>query len=169
MPKTFKFILSGIIAIAIGYISYLIINFILFTYHTDCGNREHYLWAFKDSVKKDIDTLVFHRAVRDRDVIYSYFYKNKYHVVIWEFKDLDGAQLKTTPINLNQNLNNIKLFPGEIHNSGYSPETTIKYGRFFYSSMEINIDDSSVIDTTFETLKYKGFYGNIHKASYVLS
>ena len=165
MPKIIKFIIAGIIAIVISYFAHLFINSIRYGYHIDLKNPEPYLWMFKDSVRKDIDPHAFVGSIRDKDVCYHYNYQ-KYHITIWEFKELSIAQLKIIPINLNQDLENVKLVPGVTLHSGYSPEYTIKYGAFFNSSMEINLDQLSSIDTTFETPNYKGFYGKLHKISF---
>ena len=171
MNKIFKIIISGIIAIVIVYFARFIFYVAVYQYDIDMRFNKEYFWLFKDSIKKDIDTVFFGSFNRKKDIIYKYIY-NKYsehffyNITIWEFKDLNPIELNKIPINKNIDLDNIKLRRGETLDSGFSPETTVEFGPFFNNKIIFNVDKYSEIDSCFETTKYKGFYGKINKISF---
>lgn len=166
MSKTLKVIISGVIAIVIGYFAYFIFNSVRYSYSIEMRNYKACLWVFKDSIRKDIDTNRFVGCIRKRDVLYHYIYKNTYDIFIWEFKDLDIAELNKIAINQNANLDNIKFSSGEILNKKDSPEMTVKFGVFFNYTMNVNLDEYSKVEKSFEAVHYKGFYGTINKMSF---
>ncbi|MDP4186239.1 MAG: hypothetical protein Q8862_13930, partial [Bacteroidota bacterium] len=159
-------IISGIIALAICYFADLIFMAIKYDYHVELANPKPYLWLLKDSARKDIDPYFVAGCIRERDVLYRYIYKYKYHIVIWEFKDLSSTNLKDIAINQNVDLENISFSPGILLDKKANPEYSVKYGPLFEYGMDVNLDKDSKIDKSFETSNYKGFYGTINKMSF---
>lgn len=168
MKKTTKLIISGVIAIIILYLGNVFYNFVAYRHHFDDGNCKRYFWIFKDSVKSDIDTFLYAGYVKRRDVLYHYLYKKKYHIAVWEFKDLDVISLKNTPINLNVNLDDVKFRRGErLNKNGYpSPMYVMKFNFDFNYVLNVNLDNYSKITKNIEFNNYKGFYGNVNKMSF---
>jgi len=165
MNKLQKIIVYGFILVIVCYSAYFFINSAIYGYHIDMDNFKPYLWVFKDSVKKDIDTNLFVSFNRDRDILSFYNYKHKYYVSIWDFKNLKEVSLNKISINRNSNLNDVKFNSYETLNAKSNPEITVKFGSFFKKSLNVNIDEFSKVEKTFETNNYKGFYGTINKMS----
>ncbi|MDP4206740.1 MAG: hypothetical protein Q8859_12185 [Bacteroidota bacterium] len=166
MNKSSRIIISGIIALAICYFADLIFMAIKYDYHVELANPKPYLWLLKDSARKDIDPYFVAGCIRERDVLYRYIYKDKYHIVIWEFKDLSSTNLKDIAINQNVDLENISFNPGILLDKKANPEYSVKYGPLFEYGMDVNLDKDSKIDKSFETPNYKGFCGSINKMSF---
>jgi hypothetical protein len=129
------------------------------------NNYKPYLWIFKDSVKNDVDKDMFVGSIRERDILYQYILKNRYHVSIWEFKDLSEIRLNEIPINCNVDLDDVNIMPYELLNKNESPEITTELGFSFSGSASLNIDKRSKIIKSIDTPKYKGFYGLVNKLS----
>ena len=129
-------------------------------------NYKPYLWILKDSIKCNIDTSVFVGCIRERDILYNYIYKHDYRICVWEFKDLEISDLKKMQINSNVNLDNKKIFSGEILNRRHSPEITVRYGPYFKHLININLDKFSKVEKSFESANYKGFFGTVNKMAF---
>jgi len=59
----------------------------------------------------------------------------------------------------------VKFERGEILNLGSDLEIPINFGFVFNNVMNVNLDESSKIERTFEGINYKGFYGSINEMS----
>jgi len=165
MNKTLKIIIAGIIIIVISYLSYFFYGIIRYSHSSDWQTYKQYIWIFKDSAKKDINTNFCYSYVKERDVYNNFDYKDIYNIIIWEFKDLANTELKKSTINQNINLEDVKFDSGEILNKGSDLEFTINYGFVFNSAINVNLDESSKIERTFKGANYKGFYGSINQMS----
>ncbi len=166
MNKKIKIIVSIIITLMIGYFAYDIIYIMIYNYHLELSNYKVYLWLFSDSAKKDIDTLAVGGSIRRTDKIYSYIYKGKYSIIIWEIKALNGVNLKKIIINQNIMLGNVKLKPGELLDKGSDMETQVKFGPFFKDTIVIDLDNNSKSIRTFEKTNYRGFYGSVSRMGF---
>ena len=141
-----------------------------------------YMWLFKDSIRKNIDTTHVSTIgiVGKRDVLYNYNYSNPknhiyytfidtvYYINIWELKDLKESDLKYDLIKQNTWLYDIKFKSYEIFNKDLdpTPEITAKLGfEFNNPKMDVNLDDSTIVYKTIDTTNCKGFYGKINKMS----
>jgi hypothetical protein len=160
--------LKIIIIVSLSIIGFHYISFLgerlIYGHSLNEGIYKQYMWAFKDSIKQDIDTNYCVSCVTKKDVYNSFLYKKNY-VTVWEFKDLGSAELNKMNIKQNINLDDIKFNSGEILNKGGDLEINIKYGFAFKNAMTVNVDDLSKIQRTFEGANYKGFYGSINKMS----
>ena len=147
----------------------------LFIYHL-CNNAhrsswnmsKNYMWIFKDSVKKDIDTTISFSWIKEQDICSHFIYKRGFIITLWDFKDLYPLDLKDVSINTNVFINDIDVTggKGEILNSKTSPQTVVKFGETFHTKININLDDKSTILTTLESDNYKGFNGVVNKMSF---
>jgi hypothetical protein len=166
MNKKIKFVISGILAFLIVYVGYIFFNFIRNTHHTEMNDYKRYLWIFKDSAKTDIDTFFFDGDVRDRDILYQYFYRNNYYIYIWEFKDLGNTELSDIPLTLDSDLENVRFESAEIFNVKSRPLITVKLGCSFNRTMHVYLNKRSKITKEISSNHYKGFYGTIDKMSF---
>ena len=165
MNNTLKIIMAGIIIIVISYLSYFFYGIIRYSHSSDWQTYKQYTWVFRDSVKTNIDTNFCYSYVKKRDVYNNFAYKDTYNVMVWEFKDLDNAELKKATINRNVNFDDVKFDSGEILKMGSDLEITIKYGFVFNDAMNVNLDKYSKIQRTINGPNYKGFYGSVNKMS----
>lgn len=166
MDKTIKIVIKIVLGIVIGYLIYFFYGVIKYSHSADWHIYKQYMWIFKDSIRKDIDTNFCFSYVQKHDV-YNYFsYKGNTRIVVWEFKDLKKANLKEIALDRKGNLNDVKFVSGEILNKGSDIEITVKKGFAFNSAMKVNVDEYSSIVRNFEGNKYKGFYGSINKMSF---
>lgn len=167
MNKTLKIIIiASISMLVISYLSYIFYGIIRYSHSSDWQTYKQYIWIFKDSAKKDINTNFCFSYVKERDVYNNFDYKDIYNVMVWEFKDLGNAELKKSTINQNVDLEDVKFDSGEILNKGSNLELTINYGFVFNSAINVNLDKYSKIERTFKETNYKGFYGSINQMSF---
>ncbi|MDP4184832.1 MAG: hypothetical protein Q8862_06670 [Bacteroidota bacterium] len=165
MNKTFKIIVSGVIAVVICYFICFFYGIIRYSHSSDWQTYKQYMWFFKDSVRSEIDTSFSYSYIKKRDVYNNFHFKGSYNIIIWEFKDLGKAELKNVSVNQNVDLDNIKFSSGEILNKKSDLEITIKRGFAFNYTMNVNLDRNSKIERNIEGANYKGFYGSINKMS----
>jgi hypothetical protein len=166
MNKTVKTIVYTLVLIVISYFIWFFYGIIRYSHSSDWETYKEYMWIFKDSVKKDIDTDFNYSYVRKRDVYNNIHYKgSSYNIIVWEFKDLSNVDLKEISINQNINLDNIEFTSGEILNAKSDLEITINYGFDFNYKMSVNLDAESKIEKNIEGINYKGFSGYINKMS----
>lgn len=165
MSKTLKIIIAGIIIIVFSYLSYFFYGIIRYSHSSDWQTYKHYMWIFKDSAKKDINTKFCYSYVKDGDVYNNFNYKDNYNIIVWEFKGLGHDALKNSIINQNVTLEDVKFGSGEILNKGGDLEFTNSYDFVFRSAINVNLDKYSKIERTFNSTNYKGFYGSINQMS----
>lgn len=164
MKRTIKIVLIIIGSLLVCYATYFIFDAVAYAYTLDWTNTpQKYLWFFRDSAKNKIDTNFRFSYIQKHDIYNHYIYDSKFYITIWEFKDLKNINLEKIPINLDKNLNNIVFGSGETINVGAIPEVTVKYGFNFHNSMNVNIGEGGIIDSSFKFNNYRGFYGSIHK------
>lgn len=163
--KEIKILLIVIISLIGGYLLYSVFIIVKNRHHVEMHNYKPYLWIFNDSVRNDVDTNIFVGSIRERDVLYQYILKKKYHVSVWEFKDLSEIKLNEIPINSNVDLSKVSIIPYELLNKNESPEITVELGFSFSGLISLSIDEQSKITKFIETPKYRGFYGVVHKLS----
>jgi hypothetical protein len=145
-------------------VGYYILNIAIYSHKLDYKNTPNtYLWLFKDSTKKDIDVSSRFSYIGEKDFYNHYIYKKSYYITIWEFKDMKLEDLKTLSFNRDLALEDSKISFGETINVHSSPEITMQYGFVFYNSMNVNLNDDSKIDSTFQSTNYKGFYGVVNQ------
>lgn len=163
--KNLKIVLIFIGCLVGCYYTYNFFTMIKYSHGIEMEDYEPYMWVFQDSVRKDVDTLIFAGHTRERDILYQYRFKNKYLVSIWELKDLSNIQIDKIPINSNVDLSEVHIMPYEILNKHVSPEIKVELGFTLDSTISLNLDNNSKIITTIETPKYRGFYGEVNKLS----
>ena len=173
MNKTLRIIFHCALALVICYFVFFIYLFIS-SHSVNWETPKQYLWIFKDTAKRKIDTRLCYSLVKKRD-IYNHFVYNctindfqikcDYGIIVWEFKDLNKAELKDLYFNQNVNLDFIKFRAGETLNKKSDLEITVKFRSAFNNIMDINLDEYSKIERKFEGKNYKGFYGSINKMS----
>ncbi|SHG60262.1 hypothetical protein SAMN05443663_103278 [Flavobacterium defluvii] len=159
-------IIASVSVLVISYLSYFFYGVIRYSHSSDWQTYKQYMWIFKDSAKKDINTNFCYSYVKERDVYNNFDYRDIYNIVVWEFKDLGNAELKKSTINQNVNLEDVKFESGEILNKNSDMEITISYGFVFNSAINVNLDNYSKIQRTFKGTNYKGFYGSINQMSF---
>ena len=165
MNRTLKIIIAGVIIIVISYLSYFFYGIIRYSHASDWQTYKQYMWIFKDSAKKDINTNFCYSYVKDGDVYNNFNYKDSYNIIVWEFRGLGHGALRNSIINQNVNLEDVKFGSGEILNKGGDLEFTNSYNFVFTSAINVNLDKYSKIERTFNSINYKGFYGSINQMS----
>lgn len=158
----------------------MILLFPLFTTIRYCHRTEWHnfdkLWLFQDSVKPFVDTLITVSEIRGSDALYWYHLYNiprkgyplgdsKYHVLIWEFNNLETFNIKDCRFNTNVNLNIDNYDGGVVENKNESPSLFIKSKMPFNNFINVNLNESSTILKMIDSTDYKGFYGRISKLS----
>lgn len=167
MPKIFKVLLFFVLLPALSlYILYAIYNYHRYAYSFGDSDFKEYLWLFKDSFINEIDTVGYSESLRQSDVIFYYHYKKEYVINIWEFKDLGGINLRKIAINKNVNLSDINFAFTEIISAKSDQPISVNQAPLMKNSFNVNIDEQSSIDSSFESINYKGFYGTINKMSF---
>jgi hypothetical protein len=156
------------IAIFAAMISLLVFHVCSNTHSADWKRSKDYLWIFKDSVKKDIDTNFNFSWIKKRDIYNHFIYKGHYLITLWDFKDLYPLGLDNVIINTNVTLDKLDTYygKGEVLNSKSSPKTAIRFGRTFHNKIKINLDNNSEILKKIETNNYKGFYGVVNEMTF---
>ena len=134
----------------------------------DWEKPKDYMWIFKDSVKKDIDTTFYFSWVKKRDIYNHFIYKGHYFITLWDFKDLYPLDLDDVIINSKVSLDELDTSDGkgEVLNSKSSPKIAIRFGRTFHNKIKINLDNNSDILKRIEKENYKGFYGIVNKMTF---
>ncbi|MBP6302607.1 MAG: hypothetical protein KBB37_09805 [Bacteroidia bacterium] len=165
MNRVFKAIGGILVAIVLGYCVYFF-TVLTYSHSVDWDMDKQYLWLFKDSVIKEINTDYSYSDVEDRDVYNNFHYKD-YNIVIWDFKDLRDANLQNVVIKNQVELGSsaVKFSSGEILNKKSDMEIAVKFRFAFSDAMNINIDTYSEIYKPIQGKNYKGFYGNLNKFS----
>lgn len=165
MSKVFKVIAGILIAMFLGYCVYFF-TVLTYSHSVDWEMNKQYLWLFKDSVKKDINTDYSFSKVEDRDVYNNFHYKD-YNITIWDFKDLLEAKLDNVLVKTQVELGSeaVKFRAGEILNKKSDMEITVKFRFAFSDAMNINLDTYSEMYKSIQGKNYKGFYGNLNKFS----
>jgi hypothetical protein len=164
MNKLFKILFFIGLSVLIGYFVYIFSTIFKNGHSIDWETYKQYMWIFKDSAKKDVETFGV-SCVQKNDIYNNFRYKVDYNVILWEFKETEGIDLKSIAINQNISLENIKFESGEILNKGDILEIPIKYDFSFNQIKYLNIDRYSKIKKEIEGVNYKGFYGNVNKMS----
>jgi hypothetical protein len=163
--KTLAKIIAVAFAIIIGFFAYFFYGIIRYSHSADWHIYKQYMWVFKDSAKSDINTRFCYSLIKKGDIYNDFYYKDTYKIIVWEFKDLSNVELKKATINQNVNLDDVKFERGEILNMGSDLEIPINFGSVFNNAMNVNLDENSKIERTFEGTNYKGFYGSINQMS----
>jgi hypothetical protein len=134
----------------------------------DWNMSKDYMWIFKDSIKKDIDTTISFSWVNKRDICNHFIYKGHYLITLWDFKDLYPLNLNDVVINTNVTIKDIDTYygKGEVLDSKGSPKTVVKFGRTFHTKININLDYNSKIINNLSSKNYKGFYGIVNEMSF---
>lgn len=165
MNNLFK--LSGVVILTLisGYSIYFF-TVLSYSHSVDWDMDKQYLWLFKDSVIKDINTDYSFSKVEERDVYNNFHYKD-YNIVIWDFKDLRDANLQNVLIKNHVELGSskVKFSAGEILNKKSDMDIAIKFRFAFSDVMNINLDTYSEMFRTIQGKNYKGFYGNLNRFS----
>lgn len=165
MNNLFK--LSGVVILTLisGYSIYFF-TVLSYSHSVDWDMDKQYLWLFKDSVIKDINTDYSFSKVEERDVYNNFHYKD-YNIVIWDFKDLRDANLQNVLFKNHVELGSskVKFSAGEILNKKSDMEIAIKFRFAFSDVMNINLDTYSEMFRTIQGKNYKGFYGNLNRFS----
>jgi hypothetical protein len=156
------------IAIFAVMISLLIFHVCSNVHNGDWKRSKDYLWIFKDSIKKDIDTNFTYSWVKKRDIYNHFIYQGHYLITLWDFKDLYKLDLDDAIINSNVTLDKLDTYygKGEVLNSKSSPKIAIRFGRTFHNKIKINLDNNSEILKKIETKNYKGFYGVVNEMTF---
>lgn len=156
------------VAIFAVIISLLLVHLCSNAHRGNWNKSKEYMWIFKDSVKKDIDTTISFSWIKKRDICNDFIYKGHYLITLWDFKDLYSLDLDDVIINSNVTINDIDISggKGEILNSKSSPKTVVKFGKTFHTKIKISLDASSTILKNISSNNYKGFYGIVNKMSF---
>jgi len=173
--KIKNLIISGSITAVIGYFLIPLFITVRYSHRTEWDNFDK-LWLFQDSVKPYVDTLVALAQIRKSDAEYWYHLyqtpqkglplgKSRYHVLIWEFNDLESFDIKNSQFNTNVDLDIDDYSGGVIENPGGEPSLFVKSKMPFNNFININLNRSSTIIKYIDSTNYKGFYGKINKLS----
>jgi hypothetical protein len=165
MNRIFKIFLFAAIPLLIGYFIHVLYTIQKYGHSMDWETYKQYMWIFKDSIRKDIDTSFSFSNVQKNDVYNNFHYKRDYNIVLWEFKETGILDIADASINQNINLDNIKFDSGDILNMEGSLEIPVKYGCAFNRNINLNLDRYSKIEKTIKGVNYKGFYGTVNKMS----
>jgi len=132
------------------------------------GTNKDYLCLFRDSVIKDIDTIMSSSWVKESDVLSYYNFKGKYLISIWEFKDIHSLMLSDCLIHFNRKIKdiNIDFLRGEVLDPKCNPAIVIKFNTSFKSKVNVNVDERSTIFKMLSSEKYEGFIGDIYGMSF---
>ncbi len=163
MNKILKLVFSFLVAIVIFYFSFFIYQLIRYGHSVNWETSKQYTWILKDSVKNELNTGFSYVQRRD---VYTYFrYDDINSVHVWDFKDLNKLDLRNISFNEKIALNKVEFRSGEIMNKRDYLEIHNKYGSSFNNGLNVNLDECSNIERTFETDNYKGFYGSLNRLS----
>ncbi len=180
MKKNRIYIIFIIVILIVGFFGSLIYKFTKNGYSGEI-RKYRYMWLFKDSIRKDVDTtftgvLGF---VRKNVSIYDYNYSKIHkigftnkdtvlYITILELKDLGEADLRNVIIKKKQCLYDLK-FKTNItfaEDSDPKPKIITKIGfEFKNHKLDVNLDDTTEVYKTFDSTYYKGFYGKVNKMS----
>ncbi|BBD44009.1 Hypothetical protein PEIBARAKI_4002 [Petrimonas sp. IBARAKI] len=172
-----------------GYATYFIIDAAIFKHSITTGKKEwrNVLFLFKDSVKQDIDTVIFGSfEKRNKDVLVKLHYipnsshlktKDKYNhddstridyrIDIWQFKELSNYPKDSVKFYFNIDLTNLKIIRGEVLEPHYYNPISIKYG-YSFKTFGIQADSKSVItDQLIKGENYKGFMGRLNRIALI--
>jgi hypothetical protein len=165
MNSVFKVIGGILVAMVLGYCVYFF-TVLTYSHSVDWEMDKQYLWLFKDSVIKEINTDYSFSDVEDRDVYNNFHYKD-YNIVIWDFKDLREAKLENIAIKTQVELGSdvVKFRAGEILNKKSDMRIAVKFMFAFSDAMNINVDTYSEMYKPIQGKNYKGFYGNLNRFS----
>jgi len=125
-----------------------------------------YLFLFKDSVIKNIDSLST-SSVSDYDVLSDFIYhngENKYYVTIWEFKDLKNYSLEDVFIEKKSVLGESEFRLQETLNTNGPCPISLKF-LYKIDGLTLNLDENSRVIKEFNSKEYKGFYALIDRMS----
>lgn len=142
---------------------------------------KNYMFLFRDSVRKKVDTLSCYSWVSDKDILSHFlFYKdlknkkdyyelndtsyNNYYFVIWDFKQLKGKKLDGIRINYHTFIGKSDFNWGETLDSKSFCSYSIKV-HYNVDDLVLNISDQSIIKKEFKGENYKVFYGLIDRMS----
>jgi hypothetical protein len=165
MNKAFKTLIWIGIILLIAYFIYFLYVFFITSHMPSWQQCKQYMWVFKDSIKKDIDTSYCFSYVKKRDVYNNYHYRGTYNIIVWEFKDQINTELNEVLFLQNANLYNVNFKSGQVLNKGSDLEINIKSGFGFNDSIKINLDEYSKIEREIKGTNYSGFYGYINNMS----
>lgn len=154
-----------IINILIVFILGLLIYFLVIRSSHSLGHApDKYSWIFNDSIRYTVEKNISTIESRKEDTLSTYYYKQYVFTI---FK-ISKSAFNPDSIYLQQNFSFNEFensFYGELLNTEVYPfpEVWISYNMNFRNKIGALTDDSSKIDTIFNTPNYKGFIGNIHK------
>jgi hypothetical protein len=94
---------------------------------------------------------------RKNEIKYTYSYKKRFTILIWEFEN----QGLVENITFNSNVNLSKIFVSELEVS--DSKSRVLDDIHFNGSVIINTDENSTIINKIDSLNYKGFFGRIKK------
>jgi hypothetical protein len=168
-----NYIIAGLITIIIGYFLLSFI-YVFKNQHKTILYADQKEFLIKDSIKIYLDTIPFGYC-RNSDGLYWYqihtqpnqgiLCEIKYHVLIWEFKDLATFNIDSIQFNQNVNLDNLAFKRGENLTPNSLPHIFCIPKLSFNNTLKININEDSKISGWIGSICYKGFYGKINKLS----
>jgi hypothetical protein len=130
-----------------------------------------YLWVFSDSVRQNIDSVYFVGLERKSNNLYEYIVNQpggKHYVTILDFKKPIISDLDSAVINLNSDLESIRVYTAERFNSEKNyirPEIIIESEFSFDDGININLNDKSRVSERYCGKDFRVFFGEINKMS----
>jgi hypothetical protein len=162
-----KYIYLGLGALVLFYLVFRIGRIVYYSHNTEFIPTQ-YLWIFTDSAANNLDTIVTVGHVRKSDTYYHYLYKRKTSILIFEYKELMFLNIKNVSLAKGVNFDKfLDDFSGEEYNMNLypDPETYINFKLPFNNSLNVNLDNNSIIKKRIEGKNYRGFFGDVFKMS----
>ena len=161
------FVISGVL-ILISVIIYLIYQNKMYGYSLDLKKFRNYTWIFKESFFKDIDT-TGGSWVGNQNTFTSFAYKTDIKnftagaiIDVWEFENHNEIDIQKIDIENCFSDDNIPQDQQIVLYSGSALETVTKRQVQFRSKLKIKLDLVDTIMHKYNSLNYKGVYGDIN-------
>lgn len=164
MNRNLKRILIGIGILVIGHFAIVFLKFGWYSYNRADDQFDKYLYLFSDSAKQSLSDVFLGHEKKTNDLFY-YNHTNKFHYRIWRFNLLSDCELSDFRFRINRTGFD-KMRGGVIFDNNSTLETFLKFGTYFETPFDIELDSAARIDGVFEGSGYKGFWGQINNFAF---
>lgn len=167
MKRIKTYVIIGV-SLLISTIIYLIYQNKMYGYSLDLKKFRNYTWIFKESFFKDIDT-TGGSWVGNQNTLTSFAYKTDIKnftagaiIDVWEFENHGNIDIDKIDIENSFSDYNIPQDESIVLYSGSALETVTKRQVQFRSKLKIKLDLVDTIMHKYNSLNYKGVYGDIN-------
>jgi hypothetical protein len=160
--KILKIIGILLITFMVCYFIYFIYVFFITGHMPSRQAYKQYMWIFKDSIKKDLDSNYHFSWVKKRDIYNNFNYRGKFNIMVWEFKDQTNPEFVLLQ---NADLYNVRFRSGVVLNDEGALEINIKPVYAFNDTIKIFLDEYSTIESEVKGSNFSGFFGHINNMS----